>query len=307
MSAYLRAIEQGADSIEPDLVMTKDGVLICRHENQLSHTTNVSAHPEFAERRVEKTVDDVTALGWWAEDFTLAEIKTLRARERLPQWRPASAAFDDQEPIVTFAELLALAQKHGRRLHPELKHVAYLKSIGLDPVPALVDLVRRSGGQSVADIMSIECFEVGVLQELAGMASLRWLCVQLLLGSGKPPDRPDMSYVQMATDAGLRAISDYAAGVSVEKAMLIPRDSQNRSLPPTDLVARAHALGLEVLSWTFRPENFFLAVELRSGDPSASDYLRQHGDFAAELHQFEALGVDGVFCDFPGLAVAARH
>jgi glycerophosphoryl diester phosphodiesterase len=301
MAAYELAIAQGAEAIEPDLVMTKDGVLVCRHENDISGTTNVAEHPEFAARHVEKTIDGVTKLGWWTEDFTLAELKTLRLRERMPTVRPASAAFNDQEPIVTFDELVALARARGIALVPEFKHVAHFKGIGLDPVAAFEAVTRAHGGQAVADIMSVECFEVDVLKQLASSSSLRWRLVQLLFGHGGPPDRRDMRYADMITDAGLREIAAYASAVSVEKGMLIPRDGGGNSLPPTDLAACAHALGLGVFVWTFRPENFFLPAELRRGDD-----MNAHGDALAELRQFITLGVDGVFCDFPAMGVAAR-
>lgn len=301
LSAYLRAIEQGADAIEPDLVMSRDGVLICRHENEIGGTTNVAQHPEFAGRRREGTVDGVTSTGWWTEDFTLAELKTLRCRERLPQLRPASAAFDGQEPILAFTEVFDLAQQHGIQIVPELKHVKYLRSIGLDPLPALIATVQAAGGQRAADIAIVECFEKDPLVQLASMSSLRWQCVQLMTGRGAPPDHPELRYAQMITDDGLRAVREYAVGIGVEKAMIVPRDDQNRALPPTDLTARAHAASLKVIVWTFRPENFFLPVDLRRGEGMAA-----HGDFDAELRQFYALGVDGVFCDFPAMAVAAR-
>lgn len=301
MSAYELAIAQGADAIEPDLVMTKDGVLVCRHENDISGTTNVADHAEFADRHVEKTVDGVTKLGWWTEDFTLAELRTLRCRERMPSLRGASAAFNDQEEIVTWEELLVLAQKHGIALVPEFKHVHYFKSIGLDPVPPFEAIALAHGGQAAADIMSVECFEVGVLEELAHSTKLRWRLVQLLFGQGGPPDKREMKYRDMISDEGLRAISAYAASISVEKGMIVPRDASGASLAPTDIVARAHAAGLGVFVWTFRPENFFLPTELRQGDA-----MNAHGDALAELKQFAALGVDGVFCDFPAMGVAAR-
>ena len=300
MSAYELAIAQGADAIEPDLVMTKDGVLICRHENDISGTTNVADHPEFAARHVEKTIDGVTKLGWWTEDFTLAELKTLRCRERMPYVRPASAAHNDQEPIVTWEELLTLAQKHGIALVPEFKHVAYFKSMGLDPVRAFEAIAHAHGGQAVADIMHVECFEVGVLRELAQSPSLRWRLVQLLFSQGGPPDNREMKYRDMITDEGLGAIAVYAAAISIEKGMLVPRDASGASQPPTDILTRTHALGLDVFVWTFRPENFFLSAELRNGDD-----MNAHGDALGELKQFAALGVDGVFCDFPAMGVAA--
>ncbi|MBS0386368.1 MAG: glycerophosphodiester phosphodiesterase [Proteobacteria bacterium] len=306
MSAYLRAIEQGADAIEPDVVMTLDGVPVCRHENEISGTTDVAARPEFANRRKEKTVDGVTTAGWWTEDFTLTELKTLRCKERLPQLRPGSAAFDGREQILTLAEAFALAQQHVRKIVPELKHVSYLQSIGLDPIPPLVETVLAQGGQDAADIAIVECFERSALLQLASMSSLRWQCVQLMASRSGPIDLPGLTYEQMITDDGLRSVREYAMGIGVEKAMLIPRDDQNHSLPPTDLTARAHAAGLRVMVWTFRAENLFLPVELRRGDPSAPDYMRQHGDLEAEMRQFYALGVDGVFSDFPSIAAIAR-
>lgn len=306
LAAYRLAIEQGADFIEPDLVMTRDGVLVCRHENEISGTTDVADHPEFADRRRRKTIDGVAATGWWVEDFTLAELKTLRARERLPQLRPANAAYDGQEEIPTFAEVLELAGAHGRGVYPELKHPSLLREAGLDPVGPFVTDVRAAGGQSVADRLYVQCFEIWPLRLLAGMSSIRWTCVQLVSASGAPWDRQERSYADMLTDAGLREIADYAHGIGPEKSLVIPRLEGNRLGAPTDLVARAHAANLVVHPWTMRPENFFLPTELRRGETSAPDHLRQHGDFAAELRAFYAAGVDGVFSDDPAAAVAAR-
>jgi glycerophosphoryl diester phosphodiesterase len=306
ISAYRRAIDQGADAIEPDLVMTRDGVLVCRHENEISGTTDVAAHPEFADRRKEKTVDGVTATGWWTEDFTLVELKTLRCKERLPQLRPANTAFDGQDQILTLAEAFALVQAHGLKLVPELKHVSYLKSIGLDPIPAFIEAVHAAGGQRAADIAIVECFEKSPLVQLASISSIRWQCVQLMAPRNGPIDQPGLTYKQMITDDGLRTVREYAVGVGVEKAMLIPRDNQNQAMPSTDLAARAHAAGLQVIVWTFRAENLFLPPHLRRGDANAPDYMQQHGDLEAELREFYALGVDGVFSDFPAIAVTAR-
>lgn len=306
-ASYRLAIQQGADYIEPDLVMTKDHVLVCRHENEISGTTDVSARPEFADRRVQKTVDGVTATGWWVEDFTLAELKTLRAKERLPQLRPANAAYDGQEQIPTFAEALALAREAGVGIYPELKHPTYLRAAGFDPVPVFIAAVNAGGGQAAAEKMYVQCFEVGALRTLAQMSSIRWRCIQLMSADGGPFDlAPGVSYHDMTSDRGLAAIRDYAVGIGVEKSMIIPRDGAGRSQSPTGLITAAHAAHLEVHAWTFRAENYFLPLELRRGDASAPDYMRQHGDLDAELRQFYAAGVDGVFSDFPGMAVAAR-
>lgn len=306
LAAYTLAIEQGADFIEPDLVMTKDGVLVCRHENEISGTTNVSDHPEFADRRKEKTVDGVAATGWWVEDFTLAELKTLRAKERLPQLRPANTAFDGQLEIPTFAEVLALAQTHGVGVYPELKHPSFLREAGFDPVPAFIAAVREAGGQSTADRLYVQCFEIWPLRQLAQMSSIRWSCVQLVSAAGGPWDQRERTYADMLSDEGVREIAEYARGIGPEKSLIIPRSEGNRAGAPTDLVARAHAANLVVHPWTMRPENYFLPSELRRGDAGAPDYQRQHGDFAAELRAFYAAGVDGVFSDDPAAAVAAR-
>lgn len=306
MAAYRLAIAQGADFIEPDLVVTLDGALVCRHENEISGTTDVASRPEFAERSMEKTVDGVTAAGWWAEDFTLAELKTLCCKERLSQLRPANTAYDGQDEIPTFADVLALARDANVGVYPELKHPTWLREQGLDPVPSFIETVRAAGGQPVADRLFVQCFEISALVTLAQMSSIRWTCVQLVASIGGPWDRRDLSYADMLSEDGLRRIADYARGIGPEKTLIMPRVASGRSAAPTDLVARAHAAGLLVHPWTFRAENYFLPAELRAGDAAAPDYMRQHGDLGAELRAFYALGVDGVFCDFPAAAASAR-
>lgn len=306
LGAYQLSIEQGADFIEPDLVMTKDHILVCRHENEISQTTNVADHPAFGDRRTTKTVDGVEALGWWVEDFTLAELKTLRCRERIPQLRPSNTAYNDQEAIPTFAEALALAQRHGRGIYPELKHPTFLREQGVDPVPAFIAAVREGGGQAAADIMYVQCFEVGAIRTLAQMSSIRWQCVQLVSSDGGPWDQRDMTYASMLAGDGLQRIAEYARGLGAEKSLIIPRDAANNLGAPTDLVARAHAANLVVHPWTFRPENFFLPASLRVGATAAQETLRLHGNLNAELRAFFAAGVDGVFSDDPAAAVAAR-
>lgn len=305
MAAYELAIAQGADFIEPDLVMTRDGVLVCRHENEISGATDVADRPEYADRRREKTVDGVTAQGWWVEDFTLAELQTLRCRERLPELRPQNIAYDGRERTPTFAEVLHLAQSAGVGVYPELKHPSFLEAQGFDPTAALIADVHAAGGQRAADIMFVQCFEVSALRKLAQISSLRWRCIQLMSADGGPWDQPAATYSAMSSPEGLRQIAEYAFGIGVEKAMIMPRDGDGRSLPPTDLVSRAHAANLAVHAWTFRAENYFLPTELRRGEPGAG-FLRQHGDLEAELRAFYAAGVDGVFSDFPDIAVAAR-
>lgn len=306
LAAYTVAIEQGADFIEPDLVMTKDGVLVCRHENEISQTTNVADHPEFADRRKTKTVDGVEAVGWWVEDFTLAELKTLRCRERIPQLRPGNTQYNDQFEIPTFAEALALAQQHRRGIYPELKHPTFLREQGVDPVPAFIGAVREGGGQRAADIMYVQCFEIGAIRTLAEMSSTRWQCVQLVSADGSPWDARDQNAATMFTDDGLRRIAEYARGIGPEKSLVIARDASNNLAQPTGLIDRAHAANLLVHPWTFRPENYFLPSALRVGATSAPETQRLHGNLDAELRAFYAAGVDGVFSDDPAAAVAAR-
>ncbi|MEZ5971868.1 MAG: glycerophosphodiester phosphodiesterase family protein [Hyphomonadaceae bacterium] len=306
LAGYLLAIEQGADYIEPDLVMTKDHVLVCRHENEISGTTNVADHPEFTDRRKSKTVDGAEAIGWWVEDFTLAELKTLRARERIPQLRPDNAHYNDTYEIPTFAEALALAQQHGKGIYPELKHPTFLRECGVDPVPAFIAAVNEAGGQNAANIMYVQCFEIGAIQALAQMSSIQWSCIQLAAAEGGPWDQRGTSYAEMLAGDGLRRIREYAVGVGVEKSLVIPRDGANNLGAPTDLVARAHAKNLLVHAWTFRPENYFLPNALRIGVTSAQETLRLHGNLDAELRAFYAAGLDGVFSDDSAVAVAAR-
>lgn len=301
-AAYRLAIAQGADYIEPDLVLTKDGVLVARHENEIGGTTDVAQHAAFADRRTTKTIDGEEVSGWFTEDFTLAELKTLRCRERLPQWRRANTAWDGVEPVLTFEEILDLAEEEGRRrgrtvgVYPETKHPTYFDGLGLGHDAPLLQALEARGFTDASSPVFIQSFEVGNLQRLARRTGVRR--IQLMSRTGGPADRPDLRYgaMQMSDIAG------YVQGVGVEKAMVVPRDSDGRSAAPTDLVARAHAAGLAVHVWTFRAENLFLPAELRRGAEPAA-----HGDLAAELRQFLSLGIDGVFADHPAIAVGVLH
>jgi len=306
MAAYRLAIAQGADYIEPDLVMTRDGVLVCRHENEISQTTDVADHPEFASRFREQRVDRTTTSGWWIEDFTLAELKTLRCKERIPQLRPANRAFNGQDEIPTFAEALALARESGVGIYPELKHPSFLRDAGLDPAPALIAAVREGGGQAAADAMFVQCFETWPLIQLAQMSSIRWNCIQLIESSNGPWDREDLRAEDLRSPRGLRAIAAYARGIGVPKTSILREPPGGGALEPTSLVTDAHAAGLLVHAWTLRPENYFLPTQFRSGDPGAADFQQQHGDLDGELRAFYRAGVDGVFCDAPDAAVRAR-
>lgn len=302
LEAYQLAIEQGADFIEPDLVMSRDGVLVARHENEISETTDVAARPGFAGRRATKRIDGQQVTGWFTEDFTLAELKTLRAKERLPQLRPDNARFDGHFQIPTFAEVIALAKRAGRPvgIYPELKHPSHFAAAGLAIEEALLRALQEAGWTRKADPVFVQCFEVGPLERLRPRTGVR--LVQLVAEEGSPADRPSLNYRDMVTPAGLAAIARYADGIGPAKGLIIPRGPDGGSLPATTLVADAHRVGLQVHPWTFRSENYFLPAELRrGGDP------RAHGDAAAEYRQFFAIGVDGLFSDYPADAVAARQ
>ncbi|QJQ33634.1 glycerophosphodiester phosphodiesterase [Sphingomonas lacunae] len=303
LAAYDRAIEQGADYVEPDLVLTRDGVLVARHENEISGTTDVADHPEFAGRRMTKIIDGIEVTGWFTEDFTLAELRTLRARERLPQLRDANTAFDGLYPIPTFEEVIRLVRARevemGRTIgiYPETKHPSYFASIGLPHEAPLLELLARYGYDSADDALFIQSFEVGNLIALNGKTNVR--LIQLVDASGHPADRPDMSYERMMTADGLTVVAAYADGIGPPKDMLIARNADGSLGASTGLVARAHAAGLDVHPWTFRRENYFLPANLRSGeDPRAA------GDLAAEIRAFIAEGVDGLFTDNPLVGAA---
>lgn len=310
LSAYRLGIEQGADFIEPDLVQTKDGHLVCRHENEIAGTTDVASRPEFAARKTVKVIDGERFEGWFTEDFTLAELKTLRCRERLPQLRPANTAFDGQDAIPTFDEVVALAKAESARLgrvigvYPETKHPTHHERLGLSFDGPLVAALKTHGLDTRDAPVFVQSFEVANLKRLAGLT--RAPLVQLVAEEGGPPDDPGTTYRAMLDDAGLAEIATYAQGLGPQKSLLIPRGADGFSLPPTTLAARARAAGLMVHPWTMRAENYFLPAEFRTPDSSRPDHPRLRGDLVSEIKQFLALGVDGVFSDHVALAVAAR-
>ena len=287
LAGYELGARMGADYIEPDLVSTSDGQLVARHENEISATTDVAERPQFADRRATKTIDGVALDGWFAEDFTLAELKTLRVRERIPDLRPGNAEHDGRYEIPTFQEVIDLAARLSVGIYPETKHPTYHRSSGRPIEPALVDTLRRNGLDQPGAKVFVQSFEAGNLRMLR--AELGVPLVQLLgpRGDGGPE--------------ALRAIAEYADAVGPAKAQIVPRDAAGASRPPTTFVEDAHAAGLLVHPYTFRRENSFLPAELRRGEDPAAP-----GDLEAELRQFFALGVDGVFADYPDVAVAAR-
>lgn len=318
--AYFIAIQEGADYVEPDLVMTKDGVLVARHENEIGGTTNVADKPEFALRRTTKTIDGAALTGWFTEDFTLAELKTLRAKERIPQVRPGNTRFDGKLEVPTLQEVLGLVQRLNlecRReaqdkarsdfrpigVYPETKHPTYFAGIGLAMEGPLVRILHRHGYRGRRAPAFIQSFEVGNLKRLARITDLP--LVQLLGDSGRPYDftlsGDPRTYADLARPAGLAEIARYARGVGVNKNLMIPRIAGGFLGRPTTLVADAHAKGLVVHGWTFRAENTFLPRDFQSSaDPVA------FGDLVGEAKRFLELGMDGLFTDQPDIGVRAR-
>ena len=298
LAAYALAIEQGADFIEPDLVSTKDHQLVARHENEISGTTDVAAHPEFAARKATKLIDGAAMTGWFTEDFTLAELKTLRVRERLPQLRTANAAFDGKDQVPTLDEIIALAKSvKGRTIgiYPETKHPSYFRAAGLPLEPVLLAALAKAGWTGADSPVFIQSFEVGNLRALRDQTGVRLI---QLVDSGQSAD--GYSFDAMLTPAGLKAVALYAHGIGPNRDRIIPRDADGALGVATSLVADAHAAGLQVHPWTFRPENHFLAKQFRVGtDPKA------RGDAAGEIRLWLEAGIDGVFSDSPAAAVAA--
>lgn len=297
IAAYTRAIDDGADFIEPDLVPTRDGVLVARHENEISGTTDVASRAEFADRKTTKTIDGASVTGWFTEDFTLAELKTLRARERLPELR--GTANDGRFEIPTLDEIIALAKARGVGIYPETKHPTYFAAISLPLEAKLVAALDAAGWRDADAPVFIQSFEVNNLKRLDGMTGVR--LIQLVAAEGGPADGTYRSYAEMLTPEGLKAVAAYADGIGPEKTLVIPRGPDVRLTSPTRLVADAHAAGLKVHPWTFRAENYFLPADHRKGEDP-----RAHGDLAGEIRAYLATGIDGLFSDFTAEAVAAR-
>ncbi|SEM80104.1 glycerophosphoryl diester phosphodiesterase [Sphingomonas gellani] len=298
LAAYDLAIDQGADFIEPDLVPTRDDVLVARHENEIGGTTDVADHPQFAGRRTTKLIDGRSVTGWFTEDFTLAELKTLRARERLPDLRPDSAAHDGRYAVPTLAEIIALALRRsadtGRTIgiYPETKHPSYFAAIG-NPVDALLVHQLHAAGWTGPDApVFIQSFEVGNLRRLSRITNIR--LIQLVDAAGGPADETWPSYAAMLTPDGLRDIAGYAYGIGPAKAQLWTGDT------PSGLVRDAHAAGLRVHPWTYRRENAFLPARYRHGSQAGAS-----GDLLAELRAALLLGIDGFFTDHPDIGAQA--
>ena len=321
LAAYQQAIIDGADIIEPDLVATKDGVLVARHENDISGTTNVSTVSAFAARKATKLIDGVPVTGWFTEDFTLAELKTLRAKERIPANRPANVAYDGQFEVPTLQEVIDLVKKESVArnkvigIYPETKHPTYFKAIGLPLEKRLVDQLVASGYKGKAAAVFLQSFEVANLKELRSMTEMR---IVQLIDNPKNAPAPNgavrnapydfvasgskRTYADLVTAAGLKEIALYADVVSPYKEVIIPRTAANELGAVTSFVTDAKAAGLKVHTWTLRPENPFLPVSLRRPDVSS---VSQRGDAVAEINAYLKAGIDGFFTDDPAVGRAA--
>ncbi|WP_246060538.1 glycerophosphodiester phosphodiesterase [Nocardioides dongxiaopingii] len=307
LASYELAIRLGADYIEPDLVSTKDGVLVTRHENEIGTTTDVADHPEFASRRTTKTIDGVAVTGWFTEDFTLRELKTLRAKERLPLVRTGNTRYDGRFQVPTFTEVLALVARWEKRLGhkigvaPETKHPTYFDSIGLSLEEPLLRTLKQAGKNKARSKVVIQSFEVGNLRELDHATDVP--LVQLADARGGPYDLADegTTYAELTSRGGLRKVARYADWVGPEKSLVLPRDPAGATGAPSALVGNAHRVGLRVVVFTVRDENQFLPTNFRVGtDPNAK------GDVFGEITALLDAGVDGIFADFPDSGVFAR-
>lgn len=303
LAAYELAARLGADYLEPDLVSTADGVLVARHEPEIGASTDIATRAEFAARHTTKTIDGTRRTGWFVEDLTLAELKTLRAVERIPAVRPRNTAYDGRFEIPSFAEILTLRARLSAELgraigvYPETKHPSYFARLGLALEPPLIAELADAGLNHSGAPVFVQSFETANLRMLRGMTSVP--LVQLIDDEGTPADLigtpAARTYADLCTPAGLAAVARYAAAIGPHKSRVIPRDANGELGAPTPLVDDAHAAGLAVHTWTFRDEHRFLPVP-----------LRVPGGAQAEYAAFRLAGVDGVFSDHPGTAVAAR-
>ncbi|MBX3077693.1 MAG: glycerophosphodiester phosphodiesterase [Cryobacterium sp.] len=304
-AAYELALNMGADAVEPDIVATRDGVLVIRHENEISGTTDVASRNEFADRRTTKVIDGQKLTGWFTEDFTWAELKTLRVRERLPKLR--SQAFDGEQGILRLTDLLALLDAHGDvGMVAEIKHPTYFESIGV-PLGELVAAELADAGWKDDPRLAVECFETGVLAQVRARGiGARY--VFLLEASGAPADEvaargPDAkAFAEYLTEEGLAELAGSDIdGISVDKRLLLAADASGQVTGTTGLVNRAHAAGLTVFAWTLRAENNFLAKNFRRAGGA-----KEYGEWLEEFQLIMRTGLDGVFADQPDLAIEAR-
>lgn len=310
LASYELAARLGADFMEPDLVVTSDGVLVCRHEPEIGSTTDVASHPELSLRKTTKVLDGVAVTGWFTEDFTLAELKTLRAVERLPQIRQHVTLFNRRYEIPTFQEVLDLRAQLSEELHrrlgvyPETKHPTFFRNAGLALEPRLLDCLRRNRLNQPDAPVFVQSFEVTNLKQLRA-AGLRTKAVQLLAASGAPFDTVAAgwgpTYADLSTPAGLLGVARYAQGIGPDKLQIIPRRADGRLGSPTTLVDDAHDADLVVHPYTFRAENTFLPVDYQTSAAPA-----EYGRAIDEQITYLQAGLDGLFTDQADISVTAR-
>jgi glycerophosphoryl diester phosphodiesterase len=305
--SYETGARLGADFIEPDLVTTKDHVLVARHEPEIGGTTDVANHPEFAHRRTTKVLDGTPLTGWFTEDFTLAELKTLRAVERLPTVRQHNTLYNGLYQVPTFEEVLQLRERLSRELgreigvYPETKHPTYFRALGLPLEGELVRLLRKYGLDRADAPVFVQSFEATNLRALHDSYRLRSPKIFLTSATGNPFN-DSRSYADYLTPAGLHELSTFVDGIGPDKNQIIPRRPDGTLGTPSPLVANAHRAGLVLHPYTFRAENTFLPTNLQVGtDPTG------YGRAIDEDLAFLRAGIDGFFTDQADIGVLSRQ
>ncbi|AWZ04113.1 MULTISPECIES: glycerophosphodiester phosphodiesterase [unclassified Streptomyces] len=311
IASYQLALDLGADVVEQDLVPTKDGHLVCRHENEIGGTTDVADHPAFAARKTTKTVDGVSVTGWFTEDFTIAELKTLRAKERIPAVRQRNTLYDGRWDVPTFEEVLRWADREGKRrgkrvwLHVETKHPTYFRGLGLGLEEPLARLLRRHGRDGRGAPLFLQSFEPSSIQRLSRLVSAPRVVLFSAAGT-RPWDfeaaKDPRTVADLVKPEGLKWIAGFAQGIGPTMDLILPRDAAGRLGAPTTLVADAHAQGLILHPYTARNENSFLPAEYRKGtDPAA------YGDAFGAFRTYFEQGIDGIFTDQPDTGLLAAE
>ncbi|MFF8450574.1 glycerophosphodiester phosphodiesterase [Streptomyces leeuwenhoekii] len=312
LGAYQLALDMGADIVEAgDLVPTRDGHLVCRHEPEIGGTTDVADHPEFAGRKRTKSLDGVVTTGWFTEDFTLAELKTLRATERIPANRPRNTLYDGRWEIPTFEEVLRWQDEQTRRrgrqvwIYPELKHPTYFRKLGLGLEERVARILRRHGKDGKNSPVILQSFEPTSIQRLDKLVG-NPLVVLLSNAGSRPWDfvetGDDRTVADLVTPEGLREIASYAQGIGPTLDLVIPRDPAGRLKEPTTLVRDAHRAGLILHPYTLRNENPFLPADFRRGTDADA-----YGDVFGAYRAYFATGIDGIFTDHPDTGLLARE
>ncbi|MCL8012625.1 glycerophosphodiester phosphodiesterase [Streptomyces sp. AS02] len=312
LGSYQLALDMGADIVEAgDLVPTKDGHLVCRHEPEIGGTTDVADHPEFADRKKTKLLDGVSTTGWFTEDFTLAELKTLRATERIPANRPHNTLYNGRWEIPTFEEVLKWQDEQTRKrgkqvwIYPELKHPTYFRKLGLGLEERIAKVLHKHGKDRRNSPVIIQSFEPTSIQRLNKLVD-NPLVVLLSGPTTRPWDFVETGDPRTVADlvkpAGLREIASYAQGIGTTLDLIIPRDANGNLTTPTTLVNDAHKVGLLLHPWTMRNENPFLPANFRKGTDADA-----YGDVFGAFRTYFATGIDGVFTDNPDTGVLARE